>query len=97
LTYGDQRRRAIQISAKLSANDLMVFYASLRDVSKGILVYALIGMLAVERIKKAKDVPSDEWPLNAHTRRVLSEDSTDIIVVGQIKMSGRFSRCIPFG
>jgi hypothetical protein len=97
LTYGDQGQRAIQISKKLSINDLIVFYASLRDVSRGILVYALIGLLAVERIKKAKDVPSDEWPLNAHTRRILTQDSTDIVVVGQKKLSGRFSQCIPIG
>jgi hypothetical protein len=97
LTYGDQGQRAVQISSKLSTDDLIVFYAGLRDVANRALVYGLIGLLAVERIKMAKDVPFSEWPLNAHTRRVLPQDSMDIVVVGQKELSGRLSRCLPIG
>jgi Nucleotide modification associated domain 3 len=98
LTYGDQGQRAFQINAKLSAGDLIVFYASLRDIRAGTLVYGLIGLLVVEKIEKAKNVPSSQWSLNAHTRRrVLPQDSTDIVVFGQQKLSGRFSRCLSIG
>jgi hypothetical protein len=97
LTYGDQGQRAAQISKKLSTGDLIIFYAGLRDVNSKTLVYGLIGLLVVEEIKMAKDVPASEWPLNAHTRRVLLKDSTDIVVVGQKNLSGRLSRCLPIG
>ena len=43
LTYGDQGQRAKQIQTKLAGGDLLVFYASMRDVNGGGLVYALIG------------------------------------------------------
>ena len=97
LTYGDQGQRAFQINAKLSAGDLTVFYASLRDIHQETLVYGLIGLLVVEKIEKAKNVPPNQWALNAHTRRILPEGSTDIVVFGQQKLSGRFSRCLSIG
>ncbi len=97
LTYGDQGQRAVQISTKLSVGDLIVFYASLRDIHQGCLVYGLIGLLVVGRIEKAENVPYNQWSLNAHTRRVLSQGSTDIVVFGQQKLSGRFSRCLSIG
>jgi len=97
LTYGDQGQRAFQISTKLSAGDLIVFYASLRDIRQETLIYGLIGLLVMEKIEKAKDVPFNRWSLNAHTRRVLPQGSTDIVVFGQQKLSGRFSRCLSIG
>jgi hypothetical protein len=97
LTYGDQGQRAVQINTKLSTGDLIVFYAGLRDVKSRALVYGLIGLLVVERIKRAKDIPASEWQFNAHTRRVLLQDSTDIVVIGQKNLSGRLSRCLPIG
>ena len=43
LTYGDQGRRAAQIQ-EMDSGDLLIFYASLRAVGAGSLVYAVIGL-----------------------------------------------------
>ncbi len=45
LTYGDQGKRATQSRTSSDSGDLLAFFASLRDVRSGSLVYALIGLL----------------------------------------------------
>ena len=72
LTYGDQGERARQLRAQLNPGDWVVFYASLVDVrQRGRLVYALIGLLVVEQLVNARDVPVEQRDINAHTRRIL--------------------------
>ncbi len=95
LTYGDRRERGRQIREKLRAGDLLVFYAGLRDVRGGGLVYGLIGLLTVDRIARASDVPPERWNENAHTRRA-EIGETDVVVQGRTSASGRFDRCLPF-
>jgi hypothetical protein len=95
LTYGDRRERGRQIREKLGGGDLLVFYAGLRDVVDGRLVYGLIGLLTVERIVPARDVPRARRPENAHTRRA-EIGETDVVVRGRAGASGRFDRCLPF-
>lgn len=95
LTYGDRRERARQIREKLGPGDVLLFYAGLRDVREGCLVYALIGLLTVESIVRARDVPPARRGENAHTRR-RSIGETDIVVFGHPGASGRFERCLPF-
>ncbi len=94
LTYGDQGRRAKRIQ-ELGRGDLLVFYASLRDIDGGNLVYALIGLMVIERIVRAVDVAESLWSTNAHTRRIPA--ATDIIVRAMSEGSGRLERCIPLG
>ena len=95
LTYGDRRERGRQIREKLGAGDLLVFYAGLRDVHHGDLVYGLIGLLTVEEIVRARDLPAECWAENAHTRRA-EIGETDVVVRGRAAASGRFDRCLPF-
>ena len=95
LTYGDRRERGRQIRDKLGAGDLLVFYAGLRDVHDGRLVYGLIGLLSVDRIVRARDLPAARRAENAHTRRA-EIGETDVVVVGKAGASGRFDRCLPF-
>lgn len=95
LTYGDRRERGRQIREKLGPGDLLVFYAGLRDVHDGRLVYGLIGLLTIERIQWARDVPPERRRENAHTRRVVIGE-TDVVVRGSASASGRFDRCVPF-
>jgi hypothetical protein len=96
LTYGDRRERGRQIREKLRAGDLLVFYAGLRDVRGGRLVYALIGLLAVESIVAARDVPPERRGENAHTRRC-DVGETDVVVRGRPGLSGRFDRALDVG
>jgi hypothetical protein len=95
LTYGDRRERGRQIREKLTGGDLLVFYAGLRDVGDGRLVYALIGLLTVGTILAARDLPPARWSENAHTRR-LEIGETDIVVLGREGASGRFDRALEF-
>jgi len=95
-TARDHRReRGRQIREKLTGGDLLVFYAGLRDVGDGRLVYALIGLLTVGRILAARDLPPRRWAENAHTRR-LEIGETDIVVLGRADASGRFERALEF-
>jgi hypothetical protein len=95
LTYGDRRGRGRQIREKLGPGDLLVFYAGLRDVDDRRLVYALIGLLTIEAIVAARDLPPARWGENAHTRRREIGD-TDVVVQGRRGVSGRFERCVEF-
>jgi hypothetical protein len=95
LTYGDRRERGRQIREKLERGDLIVFYAGLRDVHDRRLVYALIGLLTVDSIVPAREVPSRRRHANAHTRR-REIGETDVVVFGRPGASGRFDRCLEF-
>jgi hypothetical protein len=95
LTYGDRRERGRQIRQKLGPDDLLVFYAGLRDVGDGMLVYALIGLLTVDGILAARSLPRGRWAENAHTRR-REIGETDIVVIGREGASGRFGRALEF-
>ena len=95
LTYGDRRERGRQIREKLGAGDLLVFYAGLRDVGDGRLVYALIGRLTVDTIVPAREVPHERYAENAHTRR-REIGETDVVVLGRRGASGRFDRALEF-
>lgn len=98
LTYGDRGERAKQIRTILGPDDIIVFYAGLAEARRpGPLVYALIGLLVIEEIVAALDVPSAHWHCNAHCRRLLAPTATDIVVRGRADGSGRFARCLPIG
>jgi len=95
LTYGDRRGRGRQIREKLGPGDLLVFYAGLRDVHSRGLVYALIGLIEIDAVVAACEVPADRRGWNAHTRR-REVGETDVVVFGRPGRSGRFARCVPF-
>lgn len=97
LTYGDQGQRAKQIQSKLTDGDLLVFYAGMRDVNGGGLVYALIGLYVIETILPVHDVPKSHWDRNAHTRRDFGPGASDIVVTARRELSGRLAACIPIG
>jgi hypothetical protein len=98
LTYGDVGDRRGAGIRKLTPGDLLVFYAGLRsiDPAERRLIYALTGLLAVEEIVEAADVPRTRWKENAHTRKV-KRGASDIIVRGRRGSSGRFDQFIPIG
>jgi len=96
LTYGDEGDRGKPIWG-LENGDILAFYASLCPVKpcNQKLIYALIGLYVVDRIKPALEIPQEDWHKNAHTRR--NPDKTDIVVFANPDLSGRLERCIPIG
>jgi putative DNA base modification enzyme with NMAD domain len=95
LTYGHPKTRARRI-LELGRGDLLVCYSGLQDITRERpLVYALIGLLVVDEVIEAGNVPAARYDENAHTRREPVEP-TDVIVRGRPGFSGRLERCIPF-
>lgn len=98
LTYGDQGERAKQLRTQLRTNDMIVFYAGLADVrDANKLVYAIIGVFVVQEFLLAANIPAHDRDTNAHSRRVLEQGATDLVVRGRPGVSGRLKRCLPIG
>jgi len=66
-------------------------------VASRALVYGLIGAIVVHHVALAAEQPPAIAEANAHTRRILSADSDDVIVIGNPRASGRLSRFIAIG
>lgn len=97
LTYGDQGQRAKQIQTKLTTGDLLVFYAGMRDVHRGGLLYAIIGLYVIDSILPVHHIPASQWDWNAHTRRHFTSNASDVVVTARSGLSGRLAACIPIG
>lgn len=96
LTYGDKGTKGACL-AGLKPGDLVVFYAGMNDARfKGSLAYVLIGLLVVEEVLRAQDVPAERRHENAHTRRRFVGPD-DVVVRGRAGVSGRLDRAIPIG
>jgi len=97
LTYGNNENVKATRLAQLKPGDFLAFYASLRAVDQpGTLVYALIGLITVDRIVKADTISDTERHLNAHTRRT-PVVASDVVIFGVPELSGRLERAIPIG
>jgi len=97
LTYGDRGSKGRQLSSSLRRDDFLVFYAGLNAVPSDTLIYAIIGLLQVARIVRASDQDKAHADCNAHTRRILTPESDDVIVVAKREGSGRLRKCVPIG
>jgi hypothetical protein len=96
LTYGDTADRGRRL-ADFERGDWVVFYAGLRSIrAEQRLVYALIGMLVVDRVERVGDIPPDRFDHNAHTR-LHKRTESDVVVSGQRSVSGRFERYLDIG
>jgi putative DNA base modification enzyme with NMAD domain len=97
VTYGDRGDKGRQLARGLSDGDLIVFYAGLKDIGTQKLVYAIIGMFVVDKIVPITKMSEAEWHKNAHTRRMLRDETDDVIVFGKPEQSGRAASCVPIG
>ena len=69
-TYGDQvTGRGLRVR-DLKTGDCIVFFASFKPISEcgQNLIYALYGMMVVDKVLKVSDIPEKEFFKNAHTR-----------------------------
>lgn len=96
LTYGDTQTRGKKL-LDFKENDWVVFYSALRPTKKASrLIYALIGLLVVDSVRRVAEIPPEEHDYNAHTR-LLQRVPTDLVVSGKPGVSGRFERFISIG
>lgn len=97
LTYGDRGNKGRQLARDLSEDDLVVFYAGLKDIDTQKLAYTIIGLFVVDRIVPISKIPVAESHKNAHTRRMARDEADDVIVIGKAGQSGRALACVPIG
>jgi hypothetical protein len=97
LTYGDRGNKGRQLARILAEDDMIVFYAGLKDIDSFKLVYAIIGLYVVDKIVPIGEIPEARFHTNAHTRRMARARADDVIVMGKPGRSGRVTTCIPIG
>src|SRR5437879_6470600 len=68
----------------------------MRSVVDSSLIYGLVGMLTVDEIVTAAEIPHPRRGENAHTRR-LDPGPTEFVVRGMPGQSGRLTRYLPIG
>ncbi|ARV17628.1 hypothetical protein AEP_00668 [Curvibacter sp. AEP1-3] len=100
LTYGDQGIGRGNRVVQLEKGDFIAFFASFRSIptpsAKPHLVYALFGILFVDKVCKVSELTEAQWNINAHSRR-LTGNLDDLVVFGCPERSGRFEKAIPIG
>lgn len=97
-TYGDQATgRGLRVG-DLKKGDFIAFFASFKPIKKcdHNLLYALYGIMFVDKVMKVNDVPENEFHKNAHTR-VKNLNKDHWVVFANPSLSGRFSKAIPIG
>jgi hypothetical protein len=97
LTYGDVEPRGNRVE-ELVAGDIIAFFAGLRPIEsyKFNLLYGIIGIFVIDRVARVKDIPAQDYPMNAHTRYE-GRNSGHIVAFARPGVSGRLKRCIPIG
>lgn len=98
LTYGNRANRKGSVLRKLAEDDLVVFYAGMRSMEPKArrLIYAIIGLLVVDKVLDVDEIPNSRWRENAHTRKI-KRGMDDIVIWGKPGISGRLSRFLPIG
>ena len=99
-TYGDQSiesGRGRRVS-QLNEGDFIAFFASFKPITpcEHNLIYALYGIMFVDKVLRVADVPEEDMRKNAHTR-VIEPNKEDLVVFAKSESSGRFSNAIPIG
>jgi hypothetical protein len=79
------------------AEDFIVFWASLRNVSNQQLVCAIIGFYRVAYWKRAIDVTHRDCHRNAHTRCDVEDGGNDVVVFANPEGSGRLRKFLEIG
>ncbi len=97
-TYGDQATGRGARVATLKPGDFLAFFASFKPIAdcEHSLIYALYGIMVIEKIVKVGEVIEDEFHMNAHTR-IKTTNPDHWVVFANQSLSGRFSRAIPIG
>lgn len=98
LTYGDQGTGRGNRVRELNPGDFIAFFASFKPIApcEHRLVYALFGILVVDKVVRVADLPTEQHHLNAHTR-IIDRNDEHLVVFGQLGRSGRFGNAIPIG
>ena len=97
LTYGDRGSRGARIRDTLSAGDFIVFWAGLRELPTNKRICSIIGLYWIAGIINASDIGPLDYHRNAHTRRIVSTGSDELVVLAHPEGSGRLRKHIQIG
>lgn len=97
LTYGDKGQRATRIREELAEGDFITFYAGLRSVETGKLVYSIIGFYVIAQLNDGQRLPKRLWHRNEHTRHGGCNVAGTSVVFAEPTRSGRLLNHIPIG
>lgn len=97
LSFGDAGSRGSRILSMIGEGDFIVFYAGLRSVDTGFLIYSIIGFYVVDRIYPGRDVPQADWHRNAHTRHGGCRSDGEVVLFAKPGVSGRLLHHLPIG
>ena len=98
LTYGDQNTgRGLRVG-ELNPGDFLAFFASFNPITScgHKLVYALFGLMVVDKVLRADEVSQGNLNTNAHTR-IQEINSDHWVIIAEKGPSGRFDQAIPIG
>lgn len=98
LTYGDQGSGRGNRVRQLVRGDFVAFFASFKPIRpcSHKLIYALFGLMVVEKVVKVAALSKEELSRNAHSR-VAEVNQEHLVVIAQPEQSGRFEKAIPIG
>jgi len=97
-TYGDQATgRGLRVG-DLNEGDFIAFFASFKPITKcdHNLIYALCGIMVVDKVLRVADIHENEFHKNTHTR-VKKKNPDHWVVFANPSLSGKFSNAIPIG
>ena len=98
LTYGDQATgRGLRVK-ELQKGDFIVFFGSFKPISPSPhnLIYAIFGIMFVDKVMKVADISPDEFHLNAHTR-IIQKNQEHLVVFATPNSSGRLKKALTIG
>jgi len=98
LTYGDQGTGRGNQVRKLVKGDFLAFFASFKPTQpcSHKLIYALFGIMVVDKIVKVSDLSEVDLARNAHSR-IENPNPDHLVIFAQPQLSGRFEKAIPIG
>lgn len=98
LSYGDQGSGRGNRVGKLIKGDFLAFFASFKPIRPcpHKLIYALFGIMVVDKVVKVSDIFDIDLSLNAHSR-ITDVNGDHLVVFAQPEYSGRFRTAIPIG
>lgn len=98
LTYGDQGTGRGNRVKQLAKGDFLAFFASFKPIKpcSHTLIYAIFGIMVIEKVVKVSDLSDEDFSRNAHSR-ISDMNSEHLVVFAQPEKSGRFENAIPIG
>lgn len=98
LTYGDQGSGRGNRVRQMVRGDFLAFFASFKPIRPCAhkLIYALFGIMVVDKVVRVGDLSDADLSRNAHSR-IVDANPEHLVVMAQPELSGRLEKAMPIG